>query len=206
VFKKLKSSRFLLSGKFILEEGSFQHSLSYISAELNDAGQYICLVMGKDSKQNLSQLANQTAYIQVISPNDPSPLISSSSATTTASFPVSSLTIVLSVLGSVVLLLLLVLAALLLKPAGQINLIKDKQKNEFMNKKIEKDATNTDLGEISDVHDKLIHDIDEAHEQRKDPSVSWVWSGTTCQNTRGVDSQTHNSLARGRGNTFIEFV
>merc|ERR1719318_2002738 len=47
VFKVSQSSRFLFSEKFILEDASYQHSLSFISAEEDDSGQYMCVVFGK---------------------------------------------------------------------------------------------------------------------------------------------------------------
>jgi hypothetical protein len=47
VFKVSQSSRFLLSEKFILEDASYQHSLSFISAEEDDSGLYMCVVFRK---------------------------------------------------------------------------------------------------------------------------------------------------------------
>ena len=137
VFKVSKSSRFLLSEKFILEDASYQHSLSFISAEEVDTGQYMRVVFEKgehcskeqsfklliylDEDSNLSPLANQTTHIEVISPTRPSPLLSPSPPSSGSSSPVPSLIIALAVLGSVVLILLLILIVLLLlKPANKV--------------------------------------------------------------------------------------
>merc|ERR1711892_1314868 len=210
VFQSSQSSEFLLSEKFIPQDASYQHSLSFLSAGVSDSGQYVCLVYATDPEEKLLPLANQTAYVEVISPTHSSALLSPPPPphNSGGSPVVSSVTIVLAVLGSVVLILLLILAVLLLKP----KVSKPGKHAVTPENSIGRDDAIDYKGDKQpdlEAHNKLIKTADEEAVCRREPAVSWVWRSQAVpkqeQHSDGQDTIIKQISDKGN-NTFLEFV